>query len=27
MVQIEPYAAVPPEVSVHRPPVTAEPVS
>jgi biotin/methionine sulfoxide reductase len=27
MIQIEPYAAVPPEVSVHRPPVTAEPVS
>jgi len=25
MVEIEPYAAVPPEVSVHRPPVTAEP--
>jgi biotin/methionine sulfoxide reductase len=27
MIQIEPYAAVPPDVSVHRPPVTAEPVS
>jgi biotin/methionine sulfoxide reductase len=26
MVEVEPYAAVPPEVSVHRPPVTAEPV-
>jgi biotin/methionine sulfoxide reductase len=25
MVQIEPYDAVPPDVSVHRPPVTAEP--
>jgi biotin/methionine sulfoxide reductase len=27
MVEIEPYAAVPPEIAVHRPPVTAEPVS
>ena len=27
MVEIEPYEATPPEVSVHRPPVTAEPAS
>jgi hypothetical protein len=27
MVEIEPYAAVPPEISVHRPPATAEPAS
>jgi hypothetical protein len=26
MVEIEPYDAVPPDVSVHRPPVTAEPI-
>jgi hypothetical protein len=27
MVEIEPYAATPPEVSVHLPPETAEPIS
>jgi biotin/methionine sulfoxide reductase len=26
MVEIEPYAATPPEVSVHGPPATAEPI-
>jgi hypothetical protein len=27
MVEVEPYAATPPEVSVYRPPETVEPIS